>query len=201
MGNICLGVGLNILQLRVDDILLRGLKWSKLLDPEKKGQWWISGDGMLNTNDIEDVATTINKEVVDAQKLMQLAAAQRMNTDIRRAIFCIIMSSEDYLDAFEKLLRLDLTGKQVCGLLRISSICFSQPYKFLNSYPNNRFSPSLNFLIVDYNSQDREIMRVLVDCCLQEKVFNKYYTILASKLCSYDKNNKFSLQVHIYYHL
>lgn len=122
MGDICSGVGLNILQLRVDDILLRGLKWSKLLDPEKKGQWWISGDGILNTNDIEDVATTINKEAVDAQKLMQLAAAQRMNTDIRRAIFCIIMSSEDYLDAFEKLLRLDLTGKQVCGLLRISSI-------------------------------------------------------------------------------
>lgn len=146
-------------KLRVDDILLRGLKWSKLLDPEKKGQWWISGDGILNTNDIEDVATTINKEVVDAQKLMQLAAAQRMNTDIRRAIFCIIMSSEDYLDAFEKLLRLDLKGKQ-----------------------------------------DREIMRVLVDCCLQEKVFNKYYTVLASKLCSYDKNNKFSLQYCLWDH-
>ncbi|XP_042377339.1 nucleolar MIF4G domain-containing protein 1-like [Zingiber officinale] len=146
-------------KLRVDDILLRGIKWSKLLDPEKKGQWWISGDGILNTNDFEDVAATINKEVVDAQKLMQLAAAQRMNTDIRRAIFCIIMSSEDYLDAFEKLLRLDLTGKQ-----------------------------------------DREIMRVLVDCCLQEKVFNKYYTVLASKLCNYDKNNKFSLQYCLWDH-
>lgn len=44
---------------------------------------------------------------------MQLAATQRMNTDVRRAIFCVIMSGEDYLDAFEKILKLGLTGKQV----------------------------------------------------------------------------------------
>lgn len=39
-------------------------------------------------------------------------------------------------------------------------------------------------------------MRVLVDCCLQEKVFNKYYTVLASKLCEHEKNHKFTLQVN-----
>lgn len=44
-------------------------------------------------------------------------------------------------------------------------------------------------------SQDREIMRVLVECCLQERVFNKYYVALASKLCEHDKNHKFTLQV------
>lgn len=49
--------------------------------------------------------------------------------------------------------------------------------------------------------QDREIMRVLVECCLQEKVFNKYYTILASKLCEHDKNHKFTLQVFLSLHL
>lgn len=27
-----------------------------------------------------------------------------MNTEVRRNIFCVIMTSEDYLDAFEKLL-------------------------------------------------------------------------------------------------
>lgn len=45
------------------------------------------------------------------------------------------------------------------------------------------------------NLQDREIIRVLVECCLQEKVFNKYYTALASKLCSHDKNHKVTLKV------
>ncbi|KAJ0981719.1 hypothetical protein J5N97_009974 [Dioscorea zingiberensis] len=146
-------------KLRVEDILLRGLKWGKLLDPEKKGQWWLSGEIASTADNVEDVAVTINKEILETQKLVQLAASQRMNTDIRRAIFCIIMSGEDYVDAFEKILRLDLSGKQ-----------------------------------------DREVMRVLVDCCLQEKVFNKYYTVLASKLCSHDKNHKFSLQYCLWDH-
>ncbi|MCI50136.1 nucleolar MIF4G domain protein, partial [Trifolium medium] len=51
--------------------------------------------------------------------MLQLAAAQRMNTDSRRAIFCIIMSGEDYIDAFEKLLRLELPGKQDRDIMRV----------------------------------------------------------------------------------
>ena len=82
------------------------------MDPDKKGQWWLSGDVPSTAGNIEDVAAVISKDVAETQKLLQLAAAQRMNTDIRRAIFCIIMSAEDYVDAFEKLLRLGLSGKQ-----------------------------------------------------------------------------------------
>ncbi|KAL0410248.1 UNVERIFIED_CONTAM: Nucleolar MIF4G domain-containing protein 1 [Sesamum latifolium] len=146
-------------KLRVDDILIRGLKWSKLLDPSKKGQWWLSGDIASTAENIEEVAGTIDKEIPETKKMLELAASQRMNTDARRAIFCVIMSGEDYIDAFEKLLRLDLPGKQ-----------------------------------------DREIMRVLVECCLQEKVFNKYYCVLATKLCSHDKNHKFTLQYCLWDH-
>ncbi|KAL6521246.1 hypothetical protein OROGR_017815 [Orobanche gracilis] len=144
---------------RADDVLIRGLTWSRLLDPSKKGQWWLSGDIAPATENIEEVAGTIDKEISETKKMLQLAASQRMNTDIRRAIFCIIMSAEDYIDALEKLLRLDLPGKQ-----------------------------------------DREIMRVLVECCLQEKVFNKYYCVLASKLCSHDINHKFTLQYCLWDH-
>lgn len=146
-------------KLGIENVLLRGIKWSKLLDPDKKGQWWLSGDMASKTDDIVEVANTIDKEVAETQKMLQLASAQRMNTDTRRAIFCIIMSGEDYIDTFEKLLRLDLPGKQ-----------------------------------------DREIMRVLVECCLQEKVFNKYYTVLAAKLCEHDKNHKFTLQFCLWDH-
>lgn len=102
-----------MLQLRVDDILIRGLKWSKLIDPNKKGQWWLSGDIASTTENIEEVAGTIDKEIPETKKMLQLAASMRMNTSARNAIFCVIMSGEDYIDAFEKLLRLDLPGKQV----------------------------------------------------------------------------------------
>ncbi|KAI6697028.1 hypothetical protein NL676_017147 [Syzygium grande] len=146
-------------KLGIENVLLRGIKWSKLLDPDKKGQWWLSGDMASKTDNVVEVANTIDKEVVETQKMLKLASAQRMNTDARRAIFCIIMSGEDYIDAFEKLLRLDLPGKQ-----------------------------------------DREIMRVLVECCLQEKVFNRYYAVLAAKLCEHDKNHKFTLQFCLWDH-
>lgn len=112
------------LQLRADDCLLRGLKWSKLLDPDKKGQWWLSGDASCTVDSFQEVASKIDLEVLEAQKLLQLAAAQRMNTDARRAIFCVIMSGEDYLDAFEKILRLDLPGKQVCMSLFFLSLSY-----------------------------------------------------------------------------
>lgn len=101
-------------QLRVEDITIRGVKWSKLLDPLKKGQWWFSGDVSSPTEEIHKVS---DKEVNEAQKMMQLAAKQKMNTDIRRAIFCVIMSGEDYIDAFEQLLSLNLQGKQVFSII------------------------------------------------------------------------------------
>lgn len=97
----------------IENVLLRGIKWGKLLDPDKKGQWWLSGDMASRTDDAVEVANAIDKEVAETQRMLQLASAQRMNTDARRAIFCIIMSGEDYIDAFEKLLRLDLPAKQV----------------------------------------------------------------------------------------
>lgn len=171
-------------QIRVDDILIRGLKWSKLLDPNKKGQWWLSGDIASATNNVEEVANKIDKDVLETQRMLQLAAAQKMNTDARRAIFCIIMSGEDYIDAFEKLLRLELPGKQV-----------SLPPSFFFFFLS--LLMSFNFVIYFFINvlQDRDVMRVLMECCLQEKVFNKYYTVLASKLCEHDKNHKFTLQV------
>lgn len=39
------------------------------------------------------------------------------------------------------------------------------------------------------------MLRVIVECCLQEQIFNKYYALLAYKLCHHDKNHKFTLQV------
>ena len=43
-----------------------------------------------------------------SQELLDLASKMRMNTDSRKTIFCTLMSSNDYLDAFEKLVKLSL---------------------------------------------------------------------------------------------
>lgn len=44
----------------------------------------------------------------NGMELLSLASQQRMNTDLRKRIFCIIMGSQDPIDACEKLIRLPL---------------------------------------------------------------------------------------------
>lgn len=37
------------------------------------------------------------------------------------------------------------------------------------------------------DQQEREIVHVLVDCCLQEKTYNPFYAFLAGKFCDYER--------------
>lgn len=37
------------------------------------------------------------------------------------------------------------------------------------------------------DQQEREIVHVLVDCCLQEKTYNPFYAFLAGRLCDSDR--------------
>ena len=55
-------------------------------------------------------------------ELLKLAAAQRMSTDARRAAFCVVMGSEDYIDASDRLLRLPLKVGTVLQLLHVLTL-------------------------------------------------------------------------------
>lgn len=37
------------------------------------------------------------------------------------------------------------------------------------------------------DKQEREIVHVLMDCCLQEKTFNAFYAVLGEKFCSHHR--------------
>ncbi|XP_075068220.1 nucleolar MIF4G domain-containing protein 1 [Mixophyes fleayi] len=126
-----------------------------LLEADKVGRWWIvgsswSGAPMIGQSSAKMPAPGVGKL---SAKIMDLARKQRMNTDIRRNIFCVLMTSEDYLDAFEKLLKLGLK-----------------------------------------HHQEREIVHVLIDCCLQEKSYNPFYAFLSSKFCEYDRRFQMTFQ-------
>eukprot|EP00850_Spirogloea_muscicola_P006820 SM000033S12341 [mRNA] locus=s33:273617:276480:- [translate_table: standard] len=131
---------------------LASVTWKRLAEPGKRGQWWLP-----SAESLRGTATATTATGVEDEALVKLAAAQRMNTDARRAVFFAVMSAEDAADAFERLTRLKLAGKQ-----------------------------------------DREVMRVIVECCLQEKLFNEYYALLAARLCAGDKNHKFTLQYAVW---
>ena len=49
----------------------------------------------------------------ELELLDNIATEQKMNTQIKKVIFCCIMTAEDYIDAHDKLLQLSLTKAQV----------------------------------------------------------------------------------------
>ncbi|XP_063243900.1 nucleolar MIF4G domain-containing protein 1 [Bacillus rossius redtenbacheri] len=137
-----------------------------LLKAEERGRWWVVGSAWTGVLPGEGQGggapgapppAALAAPTQYSHQLLELARKQRMNTDVRRNVFCILMTAEDYLDAFEKLLRLGLK-----------------------------------------NQQEREIVYVLLHCCLQEKNFNPYYGFLAQKFCDFDRKYQMTLQFSLW---
>nr|XP_034834897.1 nucleolar MIF4G domain-containing protein 1 homolog [Maniola hyperantus] len=132
------------------------IRLEDLLKAHERGKWWVVGSAWEGSRVQED-KQTVNLPASGDQRLLELARKQRMNTDVRRSIFCVIMAAEDYMDAFEKLQHLGLKGQQ-----------------------------------------EREVIHVLLACCLQEKSYNPYYGVLGQKLCDYDRKYQLSIQYSVW---
>lgn len=76
-----------------------------LLQADERGKWWLVGSAWAGNEkkqrESDGVQGTIQDE--QRQKIFELAKKQRMNTDDKKNIFYILMTAEDYLDAFEKI--------------------------------------------------------------------------------------------------
>lgn len=72
----------------------------------ERGKWWLVGSAWKGR---EQQKETVDEDVQGDLELdtgpdwLELAKQQRMNTDVRRAIFISIMSATDFMDAFGKL--------------------------------------------------------------------------------------------------
>ncbi|XP_039201606.1 nucleolar MIF4G domain-containing protein 1 [Crotalus tigris] len=131
-----------------------------LLTADQVGRWWIVGSSWSGAPMIDSTSSKTEQILPVGKvssKILKLARKQRMNTDIRRNIFCILMTSEDFWDAFEKLLKLKLKDQQ-----------------------------------------EREIVHILIDCCLQEKTYNPFYAYLSAKFCEYERRFQVTFQFCIW---
>ncbi|UZJ51931.1 hypothetical protein CBS101457_001251 [Exobasidium rhododendri] len=98
---------------RNNEPLRVGLK--DLREVDKRGKWWLVGAAWagydFGTKATADSAETVQeerkvdvvKEDAKEEKLLQIARQHGMNTTIRQSIFVILISSQDYLEALEKL--------------------------------------------------------------------------------------------------
>ncbi|XP_069109794.1 nucleolar MIF4G domain-containing protein 1-like [Argopecten irradians] len=121
------GLGVGQLRISLEDLLQAGVK----------GRWWVVGSAWTGrdqqqqrTDEATKVTDTTDITKGSSSKILDLARKQRMNTDIRRNIFCTIMSSEDYLDAFERLLRLGLKHQQEREIIHVILDCCQQEKTF-----------------------------------------------------------------------
>ncbi|XP_078573568.1 nucleolar MIF4G domain-containing protein 1-like [Branchiostoma floridae x Branchiostoma japonicum] len=142
----------------ISDTQLR-IPLEDLLSVEEKGRWWVVGSAWTGRGPGkgEDGGEGPAVKGEMSERISELARKQRMNTDLRKNIFAVVMTSEDYMDAFEKLLQLQLK-----------------------------------------KSQEPDIIHVLLDCTMQERGYNPYYSYLAQKFCDFDRRFMMTIQFSLW---
>lgn len=146
---------------------------------ETKGKWWLvgaawGGDPLVDRQDEIQQQAAAKKTESAGNILSKLAKKQGMNTDIRRSIFVVLMSSEDYVDACERLSQLKLTEVQQREIIRVLLHCCG----------NVRFLLELS----------NPIIILTLPSSTQEKSYNPYYAFVAQQLCRTSHSYKITLQ-------
>ncbi|KAI9643419.1 dihydrolipoamide dehydrogenase precursor [Ciborinia camelliae] len=129
---------LNTRTIKASEPLRIGLK--DIRDSDKKGKWWLVGASWAGNAEDDEEPTSKTKNTREVQEvdagtsdLVQLAKEQRMNTDIRRAVFITIMSASDYQDAYLRLMKLKLKKVQELEIPKVLIQC-SGAEKMYNPY-------------------------------------------------------------------
>lgn len=104
----------------------------------ERGRWWLVGSAWLPSESNLQDRTVVDKSAKQVTKfdasLLELAKKAKMNTTVRRDIFCTLMSSTDEMDAFEKLLRLSLKGQLEREIVHICVLCALRETKYNQFY-------------------------------------------------------------------
>ena len=105
------------------------VSYEELIAADKIGRWWVVGSAWVGKGPVNAASrdeVEIGNETGEKQysaELLEMARKQRMNTDVRRNIFCILMTAEDYLESFEHLLRLGLKPQQEREIIHVAIDC------------------------------------------------------------------------------
>ena len=113
------------------------VSWDDLLAATSQGRWWLQGAAWSGrrSNGLGDDATTgapTSKSQIRPREtskfkcdpeMVRIARLHRMNTDVRCRIFCVLMGSSDFVQAFDRLVRLDLRGPQEHDIVRVLIEC------------------------------------------------------------------------------
>ncbi|XP_064614113.1 nucleolar MIF4G domain-containing protein 1-like [Liolophura sinensis] len=157
---------------------------SDLMRAEETGRWWLVGSawsGGLTDTVFQMTDSLPGSESSSSMAILESARNQRMNTDTRKAIFCTIMASEDFVDAFEKLLKLGLRHKQEREIIYVVVDCCCQ---------EKTFNPFYAYLLQKFCEYDRRFQMTF-----QFHLWDKFS--LLSQLSEQNLNNLAKLLTHL----
>ena len=119
-------------------IALRTLTYDKLRKDKAslRGQWWLpeaagteawfaarEASRAAERGASEAAESAAAREAGEGAALLRKARAMRMNTESRRAVFCVVMGAEDFADALDGLARLPLAEAQRREIPRVLLEC------------------------------------------------------------------------------
>lgn len=145
-----------------------------LLKADQRGKWWVVGSAW--SGNVDDIGASAKSDLSNkkeqvkfSEQILALAKKQRMNTDDRRNVFCVLMTAE--VSYRFSLLILELSKNWI----------YFQDY-------TEAFEKLHQLAIKDH----RVIVTVIIHCCLAEKIFNPYYAVLSQKFCDVDRKYQVS---------
>ncbi|ETV98404.1 hypothetical protein, variant [Aphanomyces invadans] len=100
--------------------------FSELLAADAQGRWWIIGGTWVPPSQ----PAAKKNESSRTNSLLRLAEKQRMNTDVRRSIFCAIMGASDFIEAYDAVVKLGLKDKQEREIIRVILHCCGSEAKY-----------------------------------------------------------------------
>ena len=140
------------------------IRLEDLLRADERGRWWIVGSAWSGKTDLQDStpeSLSSQAAVPDfSSELLELARKMRMNTEVRKNIFCTVMAAEDYLDAFEKLTKLPVRTQKEREVAFVLLDCCLQ---------ERAFNPYYAQLVTRLASFDRKY-RIAAQFALWDKI-------------------------------
>lgn len=138
------------------------ISYTDLLQAKSRGKWWVVGSAWQGSSTLPQTSSSTDTRVAGkssssatssySKELLALASKLRMNTDSRKSIFCTVMSADDYMDAFEKVMKLGLSSKQQNEILVVILECCSNENQYNAYYTHliNKFISHHRRYLVSY---------------------------------------------------
>lgn len=131
-----------------------------LLKAHERGKWWVVGSAWTGNEVSSDRKASMSSAQPEfSSKILKLAQKHHMNTDVRRNIFCILMTAEDYLSASERILHLNLTATQEREMCHVVLHCLLK---------EKRHNPFYAYLAQFFIKRDRRFYMSL-QCAVWDK--------------------------------